>query len=100
VDIDRKPAIQRSFNNNSVISCLALPSLLAPAETVGEKDDDSSVLSLSEFLERQERQERQYVLHILDRARGNVTRAAGLLKLPRQSLHRKLRELGIRRPDR
>ncbi|MGH9427984.1 MAG: helix-turn-helix domain-containing protein, partial [Terriglobia bacterium] len=39
--------------------------------------------------------ERQYVEHSLDRAGGNVTKAAAALGMHRQSLQHKIKELGL-----
>jgi two-component system response regulator AtoC len=45
------------------------------------------------------RLERELIVHALDQTRGNVTHAARLLKISRQGLQLKMKELGLRERD-
>src|SRR5258707_3489712 len=51
----------------------------------------------SDFRDDRREFERRYIARCLDEAGGNVTRAAAVLGMHRQSLQHKLRELGLGR---
>jgi DNA-binding NtrC family response regulator len=62
--------------------------------------EDSSNLSIpftSDFRSDRREFERRYIARCLDESDGNVTRAAAILGMHRQSLQHKLRELGLAR---
>ncbi len=40
--------------------------------------------------------EKEYIVELMTRTRGNITRAAQLAGIARQNLHQKLRSYGIR----
>ena len=56
-----------------------------------------SVPFTSDFREDRREFERRYIARCLEESGGNVTRAAGILGMHRQSLQHKLRELGLAR---
>jgi DNA-binding NtrC family response regulator len=56
-----------------------------------------SVPFTSDFREDRREFERRYIAHCLEESGGNVTRAANVLGMHRQSLQHKLRELGLAR---
>jgi DNA-binding NtrC family response regulator len=61
---------------------------------------DSSALAVpftSDFREDRREFERRYIARCLEESGGNVTRAAAVLGMHRQSLQHKLRELGLAR---
>ena len=66
-----------------------------PTQDLAELDE-SEMLGLTDYLVRQER---DYIRLVLDRVRGNVTHAAKLLKTHRSALHRRMRQIGLVRPD-
>jgi DNA-binding NtrC family response regulator len=68
-------------------------------EPPGQKSSDSelSVPMTSDFREDRKEFERRYIARCLENSDGNVTKAAGLLGMHRQSLQHKLRELGLSR---
>jgi DNA-binding NtrC family response regulator len=45
-----------------------------------------------------DRFERDYILQVLAKQRGNITRSAAILGLERSNLYRKMRAFGIRTP--
>jgi DNA-binding NtrC family response regulator len=65
-----------------------------PAEQGG---DGLSVPFTADFREDRREFERRYITRCLEEAGGNVTRAAAMLGMHRQSLQHKLRELGLAR---
>ena len=73
----------------------ARPAKSAPAR--GEEGDSLAVPFTSDFREDRREFERRYITRCLEDAGGNVTRAAGVLGMHRQSLQHKLRELGLGR---
>jgi DNA-binding NtrC family response regulator len=66
----------------------------SPAEQAG---GGLSVPFTADFREDRREFERRYITRCLDESGGNVTRAAGMLGMHRQSLQHKLRELGLAR---
>jgi len=60
-------------------------------------DGDLSTPYTSNFRDDRREFERRYIARCLDEAGGNVTRAAAVLGMHRQSLQHKLRELGLGR---
>jgi DNA-binding NtrC family response regulator len=59
--------------------------------------NDLSIPFTSDFREDRREFERRYIARCLEDSGGNVTRAAGVLGMHRQSLQHKLRELGLAR---
>jgi DNA-binding NtrC family response regulator len=62
-----------------------------------EEGDALAVPFTSDFREDRREFERRYITRCLEEAGGNVTRAAAVLGMHRQSLQHKLRELGLGR---
>ena len=63
-------------------------------------DDDSDALKVpftADFREDRREFERRYITRCLEHTQGNVTRAAEILDMHRQSLQHKLRQLGLGR---
>jgi DNA-binding NtrC family response regulator len=72
----------------------------APKETSAALVLDPGALSVpftSDFREDRREFERRYIARCLEESGGNVTRAAAVLGMHRQSLQHKLRELGLAR---
>ncbi|HEX8473744.1 MAG TPA: sigma-54 dependent transcriptional regulator [Pyrinomonadaceae bacterium] len=67
------------------------------AATAGDESGNLSVPYTEDFREDRREFERRYIARCLDDAGGNVTRAATVLGMHRQSLQHKLRELGLAR---
>jgi DNA-binding NtrC family response regulator len=68
-----------------------------PTAARAEEGDALSVPFTSDFREDRREFERRYITRCLEEAGGNVTRAAAVLGMHRQSLQHKLRELGLGR---
>ncbi|HYG82986.1 MAG TPA: helix-turn-helix domain-containing protein, partial [Pyrinomonadaceae bacterium] len=73
----------------------------APASTAAAAkagaEGGLSVPFTSDFREDRREFERRYIARCLEESGGNVTRAAAVLGMHRQSLQHKLRELGLAR---
>jgi DNA-binding NtrC family response regulator len=71
----------------------------APAQTPGESagGNDLPVPFTADFRADRREFERRYITRCLEETGGNVTRAATILGMHRQSLQHKLRELGLAR---
>jgi DNA-binding NtrC family response regulator len=69
----------------------------APDAGVASSNGDLAVPYTSNFRDDRREFERRYIARCLDEAGGNVTRAAAVLGMHRQSLQHKLRELGLGR---
>jgi DNA-binding NtrC family response regulator len=65
--------------------------------TTEQTEGGLSVPFTADFREDRREFERRYITRCLDESGGNVTRAAALLGMHRQSLQHKLRELGLAR---
>src|SRR5437764_2171999 len=63
----------------------------------GSMNGNLSVPYTSDFLDDRREFERRYIARCLEESGGNVTRAASILGMHRQSLQHKLRELGLGR---
>lgn len=63
----------------------------------GSDDDGLSVPFTADFREDRREFERRYITRCLEHTQGNVTRAAEILAMHRQSLQHKLRQLGLGR---
>src|SRR5437016_3810533 len=63
----------------------------------GSTNGDLSVPYTSDFRDDRREFERRYIARCLEESGGNVTRAASILGMHRQSLQHKLRELGLGR---
>ena len=63
----------------------------------GENSNDLSVPFTADFRDDRREFERRYITRCLEETGGNVTRAATILGMHRQSLQHKLRELGLAR---
>ena len=63
----------------------------------GADDDGLSVPFTADFREDRREFERRYITRCLEHTQGNVTRAAEILAMHRQSLQHKLRQLGLGR---
>ena len=71
-----------------------------PTSAIGEGGDDSDSLRVpftADFREDRREFERRYITRCLEHTQGNVTRAAEILDMHRQSLQHKLRQLGLGR---
>jgi DNA-binding NtrC family response regulator len=71
-----------------------------PASGIVEGDSDSNGLRVpftADFREDRREFERRYITRCLEYTQGNVTRAAEILDMHRQSLQHKLRQLGLGR---
>lgn len=60
-----------------------------------ENENDISISASLNFKEAKKEFERKYVERILNQTAGNITQAAALLGMHRQSLQHKIRELGL-----
>src|SRR6185295_9314087 len=61
-----------------------------------EASGDSIIVNLGDdFREARKEFERKYIEKCLERSSGNITRAAALLGIHRQSLQQKIKELGL-----
>ncbi|HYN83784.1 MAG TPA: sigma-54 dependent transcriptional regulator [Pyrinomonadaceae bacterium] len=69
----------------------------AAEPTAAAEGDSLSVPFTAEFREDRREFERRYITRCLEETGGNVTRAAAMLGMHRQSLQHKLRELGLAR---
>jgi len=67
------------------------------AENDSEGDDGLRVPFTADFREDRREFERRYITRCLEHTQGNVTRAAEILDMHRQSLQHKLRQLGLGR---
>jgi DNA-binding NtrC family response regulator len=63
----------------------------------GEENDGLQVPFTADFREDRREFERRYISRCLEHTHGNVTRAAEILDMHRQSLQHKLRQLGLGR---
>lgn len=75
------------FAKTDAASLIPIPNLHLPPPDSGLKDlvrETTSIL------------EKQYITRALEETRGNVTRAAALLKISRKSLQNKMKEFGLR----
>ncbi|MDQ3684986.1 MAG: sigma-54 dependent transcriptional regulator [Acidobacteriota bacterium] len=99
-------AVERAviFAESEEISSRDLPEEFAsantrPDETVNKISDDDplTVPFTADFRADRREFERRYITRCLEDAGGNVTRAAAVLGMHRQSLQHKLRELGLAR---
>jgi len=63
----------------------------------GEETDGLRVPFTADFREDRREFERRYITRCLEHTHGNVTRAAEILDMHRQSLQHKLRQLGLGR---
>ena len=70
---------------------------LRPRADAGGEDGALAVPFTADFRNDRREFERRYIARCLDEAGGNVTRAAAVLGMHRQSLQHKLRELGLGR---
>jgi len=71
-----------------------------PKGPIGESDEESDGLRVpftADFREDRREFERRYITRCLEHTQGNVTRAAEILDMHRQSLQHKLRQLGLGR---
>ena len=79
----------------------ALPDEIIPSiqkSSAAESDDGAlRVPFTAEFREDRKEFERRYISRCLEHTHGNVTRAAEILGMHRQSLQHKLRQLGLGR---
>jgi DNA-binding NtrC family response regulator len=69
----------------------------APEAATPEGDGQLSIPFTLDFREDRREFERRYIARCLEESGGNVTRAASILGMHRQSLQHKLRELGLAR---
>jgi DNA-binding NtrC family response regulator len=73
------------------------PSKRTAGEMEAAANGDLSVPYTSDFRDDRREFERRYIARCLEESGGNVTRAASILGMHRQSLQHKLRELGLGR---
>ena len=72
--------------------------ILSKTKNNKSKQDDnlsSETLFLLEFQEAKRAFERSYIERCLNQTSGNITQAAAMLKMHRQSLQHKIKELGL-----
>jgi len=69
----------------------------ASAPSAAANPGDLAVPFTTDFREDRREFERRYIARCLEETGGNVTRAAAILSMHRQSLQHKLRELGLAR---
>jgi DNA-binding NtrC family response regulator len=74
-----------------------VPSAVQKSRTTQDEDGGLSVPFTAEFREDRKEFERRYISRCLEHTNGNVTRAAEILGMHRQSLQHKLRQLGLGR---
>src|SRR2546421_3487937 len=86
-----------SEGNELVEIDLAQPPAGKTAETEAAANGNLSVPYTSDFRDDRREFERRYIARCLEESSGNVTRAASILGMHRQSLQHKLRELGMGR---
>jgi DNA-binding NtrC family response regulator len=70
---------------------------LGPTDTADNDDGALKVPFTADFREDRREFERRYITRCLEHTQGNVTRAAEILGMHRQSLQHKLRQLGLGR---
>jgi DNA-binding NtrC family response regulator len=70
---------------------------LNPGGENGDENDGLRVPFTADFREDRREFERRYITRCLEHTNGNVTRAAEILDMHRQSLQHKLRQLGLGR---
>ncbi len=70
---------------------------LGSTDTTDNDDGDLKVPFTADFREDRREFERRYITRCLEHTQGNVTRAAEILGMHRQSLQHKLRQLGLGR---
>jgi DNA-binding NtrC family response regulator len=71
-----------------------------PRGSIGESEEEADGLRVpftADFREDRREFERRYITRCLEHTQGNVTRAAEILDMHRQSLQHKLRQLGLGR---
>ena len=71
-----------------------------PTGPIGDSDEEADGLRVpftADFREDRREFERRYITRCLEHTQGNVTRAAEILDMHRQSLQHKLRQLGLGR---
>ncbi|MCA1591835.1 MAG: sigma-54 dependent transcriptional regulator [Acidobacteria bacterium] len=99
-------AIERSLilAEGEVLAARDLPAEISKRESHGTETlataQDTGALAVpftSDFREDRREFERRYIARCLEESGGNVTRAASILGMHRQSLQHKLRELGLAR---
>jgi DNA-binding NtrC family response regulator len=73
------------------------PTVDALKTVEGESKDGLNVPFTAEFREDRKEFERRYISRCLEHTGGNVTKAAEILRMHRQSLQHKLRQLGLGR---
>ena len=66
-------------------------------DRAGSTEDGLAVPFTADFREDRREFERRYITRCLEHTQGNVTRAAEILDMHRQSLQHKLRQLGLGR---
>ncbi|HKP46535.1 MAG TPA: sigma-54 dependent transcriptional regulator [Pyrinomonadaceae bacterium] len=74
-----------------------IPTAQRPMAAAAESSDGLAVPFTADFREDRREFERRYITRCLEHTHGNVTRAAEILGMHRQSLQHKLRQLGLGR---
>ena len=99
-----KNTIERAaiMAEGSELTAADLPEEITPSiqksQTTSEDDPNGLVVPFTaEFREDRKEFERRYISRCLEHTHGNVTRAAEILGMHRQSLQHKLRQLGLGR---
>jgi DNA-binding NtrC family response regulator len=96
-------AIERAaiMSEGGELNALDLVEEQAPTAVAGSVETSANgslvVPYTSDFRDDRREFERRYIARCLEEAGGNVTRAASVLGMHRQSLQHKLRELGLGR---
>lgn len=87
------------FSEKEEITLQALPEEIVSGREVDRAaaatSDDITISHTADFKDAKKEFERRYIERSLDQAGGNVTRAAAILGMHRQSLQHKIKELGL-----
>lgn len=87
------------FSEKEEITLQALPEEIVSGREADRpaaaKSDDITISHTADFKDAKREFERRYIERSLDQAGGNVTRAAAILGMHRQSLQHKIKELGL-----
>jgi len=94
--LDLPPALQQTDDDELEAASGSDAVTEFPASLAG-KDGDLAVPFTADFRNDRREFERRYIARCLEESGGNVTRAAAVLGMHRQSLQHKLRELGLGR---
>ena len=86
-----------AFEHTTTIPSSAVERALGPP--LRDPDLSSRLLAAESFAEAKRHLEREYILHHLERLKGDTTALSRLLGVNRQQLYRRLRRLGLKLRD-